>query len=243
MTPEEDAQLRAPFPPESIGKKPVIWCRACSADKQRHHCDQHKPKQCKECGNKRVTPAHDHLDFVGHAFVRERLLEVDRHWNWKPLAFTDRGLPLFDEFGGMWMFLTVCGETRLGYGDAAGKKGPNAVKEVIGDGLRNAGQSFGIALDQWKKSSAQEVSADPVDAVQSHTEQAVLTKEQLLGQLRGKCTKIYQLRGKTPADLAADYTDWSTGPDAEQGREITTETDQRVLSAFVRFLENQGGKS
>jgi hypothetical protein len=45
----------------------------------------------------------------------------------------------------------VCGVTRLGYGDAGEKKGCNAMKERIGDGLRNAAMRFGAALDLWHK--------------------------------------------------------------------------------------------
>lgn len=91
------------------------------------------------------------LDFVGHGFLTARLLDVDPMWNWEPLAFDDRGLPLLDEHGGLWIKLTVCGVTRLGYGDAGGRKGPNAIKEAIGDALRNAGMRFGAALDLWAK--------------------------------------------------------------------------------------------
>jgi hypothetical protein len=51
----------------------------------------------------------------------------------------------------MWIKLTVCGVTRLGYGDAQGKTGGNAMKERIGDALRNAAMRFGAALDLWHK--------------------------------------------------------------------------------------------
>lgn len=91
------------------------------------------------------------LDFVGHGFITARLLDVDPLWNWQPVALDPVGLPLLDEFGGMWIKLTVCGVTRLGYGDAGGKKGPDAIKVAIGDALRNAGMRFGLALDLWCK--------------------------------------------------------------------------------------------
>ena len=91
------------------------------------------------------------LDFVGHGFITARLLDVDPLWTWEPVALDGQGLPLLDEFGGLWIRLTVCGVTRLGYGDAGGRKGPNAVKEAIGDALRNAGMRFGLALDLWSK--------------------------------------------------------------------------------------------
>ena len=91
------------------------------------------------------------LDYVGHAATTDRLLEVDPTWTWEPLALDPNGLPAFDSNGGLWVRMTVCGVTRLGDGDSAGKKGPNAVKEAIGDAIRNAAMRFGVALDLWAK--------------------------------------------------------------------------------------------
>jgi hypothetical protein len=91
------------------------------------------------------------LDFVGHGYLTARFLDVDPLWDWQPFALDANGLPLLDEHGGLWIKLTLCGKTRIGYGDAGGKKGPNAVKEAIGDALRNAGMRFGAALDLWCK--------------------------------------------------------------------------------------------
>jgi hypothetical protein len=82
------------------------------------------------------------LDFVGHGWLNQRLLDVDPLWDWEPFALADNGLPLFDEHGGLWIRLTIAGKTRIGYGDAAGKKGANAVKEAIGDALRNSGDAL-----------------------------------------------------------------------------------------------------
>lgn len=92
------------------------------------------------------------LSYVGHAALTDRLLRVDPLWTWEPMALTPQGLPLFDETGGLWIRLTVCGHTRLGYGNAAKKNGPgDREKEVIGDALRNAAMRFGAALDLWHK--------------------------------------------------------------------------------------------
>ena len=91
------------------------------------------------------------LAYVGHAALTDRLLDVDPSWTWEPLALDDRGLPALDEVGGLWIKLTVCGVTRLGYGDAGQKKGGDAMKERIGDALRNAAMRFGAALDLWHK--------------------------------------------------------------------------------------------
>lgn len=116
---------------------------------------QDQPSQtCDECGGYHPSARYTiHLDYIGHAGVTDRLLEVDPLWEWEPLATDESGLPLFDKLGGLWIKLTVCGVTRLGYGDAAGKSASTtAVKEIIGDAIRNAAMRFGVALDLWSKS-------------------------------------------------------------------------------------------
>lgn len=104
------------------------------------------------------------LAYVGHAATTDRLLSVDPAWTWEPVASDERGLPLLDEHGGLWIRLTVANVTRLGYGDAGGKKGPNAVKEAIGDALRNAAMRFGVALDLWAKEEFGDSQPEPVKA-------------------------------------------------------------------------------
>lgn len=131
--------LREPFKSEQIDKLP----KPKSRDAQKG--------MCPECHTYHGLPA-VHLDYVGHAQVTARLLDVDPLWSWEPLAFDDHGLPVFDRDGGLWIRLTVGGVTRIGYGDSQGKSGPNAVKEAIGDALRNAAMRFGVALDLWSKS-------------------------------------------------------------------------------------------
>lgn len=132
------AKMREPFAPNQISLKP----KPKSKDAQKGWCN--------ECNSYHGLPA-VHLEFVGHAALTDRLLDVDPFWNWEPLAYDDKGLPARDKDGGMWIKLTVCGVTRLGYGDAEGKTGPNATKELIGDALRNAAMRFGAALDLWHK--------------------------------------------------------------------------------------------
>ena len=92
------------------------------------------------------------LDYVGHAWVTERLLEVDPEWTWEPVAFdSETGLPKLDANGGLWIKLTVCGVTRYGYGEPQGMNSYDKVKGAIGNAIRVAGMRFGIALDLWKK--------------------------------------------------------------------------------------------
>ena len=147
MTAEIAAILREPFDAKHIGKLPRVWCKACR-DAQFKVCQQHSKAKCRDCGNN-ITTAHLHLDYVGHAEITDRLLHADPTWTWEPVAFGPDGLPLRDQMGGLWIRLTVAGVTRLGYGHADGKTGPDAVKEAIGDALRNAAMRFGVALDLW----------------------------------------------------------------------------------------------
>lgn len=147
-TPEQIAalaKLREPFPPHQISKLP----KPTKAQTDAVRADYKKGIRCKECGTWH-HPDVVHLDYVGHAALTDRLLDTDPEWSWEPLHVVD-GLPVFDGFGGMWIKLTVCGVTRMGYGAADGKDGPNAIKEVIGDALRNAAMRFGAALDLWHK--------------------------------------------------------------------------------------------
>lgn len=163
MNQDQAAKLRAPFPPEKVGKLPRVTCGKCRDSRERS-CDSHVKSKCSDCGNW-ITSAHIHLDFVGHADATDRFLEVDADWHWEPFALDPRGLPAFDDNGGMWIRLTIAGTTRIGYGDADGKKGANAVKEAIGDALRNAGLRFGVALDLWRKEAVVEQStAHPREA-------------------------------------------------------------------------------
>lgn len=133
--------LREPFPAHLISKLPKPTRRE-------------NPKgKCAECGGFHGLPA-VHLDYVGHAALTHRLLDADPSWTWEPLATDSQGLPQFDANGGLWIKLTVCGVTRLGYGQAEQKATAEIgarEKEVIGDALRNAAMRFGAALDLWSK--------------------------------------------------------------------------------------------
>jgi hypothetical protein len=137
-------KLREPFPPNEVERLPrPMWKGAW---------DDGRKAKCGECGGYHVLENTIHLDYIGHSQVTRRLLEVDPLWTWEPMATDDNGMPRFDGFGGLWIKLTVCGVTRLGYGDATGKAASStAVKEIIGDAIRNAAMRFGVALDLWSK--------------------------------------------------------------------------------------------
>ena len=146
--------MREPFPLNQIGKLP-------KGTKAQNDCPPSEKVNCKVCGGWH-HPKVIHLDYIGHAALTDRLLNADPVWTWEPMALKD-GLPAFDESGGLWIRLTICGVTRLGYGHAAHsayKDIGSREKEVIGDALRNAAMRFGAALEFWHKG---ELHVDPPD--------------------------------------------------------------------------------
>lgn len=147
--------LRSPFEAHQIGKLPKPTGKQTEIVKK----DYTKGIRCKICGQWH-HPDVIHLDYVGHAALTDRLLDCDLNWTWDPMVVDESGAPKFDAFGGLWIRLTVCGQTRIGYGHPDGKKGGDAVKEAIGDALRNAAMRFGAALDLWHKGELH-VSDDP----------------------------------------------------------------------------------
>lgn len=138
--------LRVPFEPHHISKLP----KPTKAQTDAVKADFKAGIRCEICKGWH-HPKVEHLDYVGHAALTDRLLDADIKWSWEPLSFDERGLPARDQNGGLWIKLTVDGVTRLGYGSADGKTGGDAVKEIIGDALRNAAMRFGAALDLWHK--------------------------------------------------------------------------------------------
>jgi hypothetical protein len=135
--------LRQPFPAHQISKLP----KETKAQIDQRKADRnYMVFNCPICGGHHHKNA-VHLDYVGHAALTDRLLDCDPHWDWEP--YTAPGLP--NPGNGMWIKLTVCGQSRIGYGHADGKTGGDAIKEIVGDALRNAAMRFGAALDLWHK--------------------------------------------------------------------------------------------
>lgn len=174
---ERFARLRAPFEADELERKPKALSRN---DQDKGRCeDTPAGRQYSAdghyCGGWHARAIH--LDYVGHAGLTMRLLDVDPFWSWSFMHvefpqwaqdliaeagrrgewdvvhdLTARyGAPLQRD-GGVWIRLTILGVTRTGFGDAEGKVGPNAVKELIGDALRNAAMRFGVATYLWSKS-------------------------------------------------------------------------------------------
>jgi hypothetical protein len=192
-------RLREPFPLSEVRYRPQPWCKRCSeAQGWPKVCQDHRLVKCTNCNGQKITDAHICLKFIGHAEATNRLLNVDPFWNWEPVALDQTGLPQYDSNRGMWIRLTVCGMTRMGYGDATGKNGANAVKEIIGDAIRNAGMRFGMALDLWTSSDLEIIESGEQPAEQQpggkqETRSAVQQQEQAAG------TTLDSLKGKINA--------------------------------------------
>lgn len=144
-------RLAAPFADGQIGKLPRVTCGKCRSAPGKC-CADHSKARCSTC-KQWMTDAHMHIDYVGHAQVTARLLEVDPCWSWEPVAWDVNGMPaIAEEQGGrrvMWIRLTVLGVTRLGVGIAGAHE--EVEKILVGDALRNAAMRFGVALDLWAK--------------------------------------------------------------------------------------------
>lgn len=211
-------QLREPFPDGKIGKLPKLTCSGCRESRTKQ-CDRHRKETCRTCGNWMST-AHIHIDYVGHADITDRFLSVDPGWNWEPVArdvdpemlraaiatgnadivrmVLDAAPPKLDSNGGMWMRLTIAGVTRLGYGDGGGKRGADAVKVAIGDGLRNGGMRFGAGLDMWRKETEpSDASAAPQPPAEQRTNpqwlasmKTRIARASTAGELRGLAAEI-----------------------------------------------------
>jgi len=141
--------LRAPFEPHQISRKP----QETGAQIKERQAGRNIVRGCTVCGGYHHRDA-IHLDYVGHAAVTLRLLEVDPDWDWEPMAYSPEGLPLIQTRGDtaiLWIRLIVLGKERKGVGTAPIKKGGDALKELIGDAIRNAAMRFGVALDLWHK--------------------------------------------------------------------------------------------
>lgn len=216
------AALREPFTGTAVGKLPKVTCGNCSAKERQ--CGEHQRRVCRVC-KAFVSTQHIHIDYVGHAHVTERLLNVDPEWNWEPAALDGQGLPALDQNGGMWINLTIGGVRRLGYGHAGAKRGGDAVKEVIGDAIRNAAMRFGVALDLWKK--------EPAAPAAEPAEQA-LTPEQRANEMRNVILALGKKKRMGIAAIDGDFNTWSRGE-----KEFRT-ADYESLLEYKAYFEKVG---
>lgn len=226
------ARLREPFAPNQINQLPR---NVRKNDNDKFQCTQQNGRKVsmdgKYCGGYHSLSIH--LDYVGHAALTDRLLEVDPEWSYEPLAIGENGLPVFDKDGGLWIRLTICGVTRLGYGDSQGKTGGNAIKEAIGDALRNAGMRFGAALDLWHKGDLHDAAEEqgqnqaPAEpAAQARTlNRATAVPEEKLQHWRNMIAKC-----RNKSDLLDLHTDAKADGEPEQILAMIVEAGKKAAA-------------
>ena len=230
MDAEIAKKLREKFDVKQIGLKPKITCRACSKSPTRE-CGEHKKQSCRECGQW-ITPRHMHVEFVGHANVTDRLLEVDPTWSWEPVGFDQRGLPALDANGGLWIRLTVAGVTRIGYGGADGKEGDDAVKEAISDAIKVTAMRFGVGLDLWRKEEASGKTSDE-PSVQRQNGAPTVSQEarEALEELAATCDSM----GYHPLMVAKVFADEHKGANI---RNASTPQHAEMVRKFIQHLDD-----
>ncbi len=122
------------------------------------------------------------LRYLSHIWVRKAFQDADPDWSWDPMGYDDHGQPVIvtDSQGhpvGLWIWLNLLGTRMPGYGSVEpGKR--DAIKELIGDALRNAGMrlvggSLWVKQTKKPKGKAPAKKATPVDAAIEHLREQV----------------------------------------------------------------------
>ena len=175
--------------------------------------------------------ANANKEYAGHAAVTDRLLEVDPEWTWK---FLGDGTPVFDDVGGIWIELTVCGVTRIGYGFPERLKGGNAVKEAIGDAIRNAAMRFGVGLEFWFKG---DLFAEPEKGGLLLTESQLKELSAALSLVANKSGALKYLKSKLGTDEIDKLTESQFGSAMELIGSVPKLTDAMSAQAKDIFYK------
>ena len=175
--------------------------------------------------------ANANKEYAGHAAVTDRLLEVDPEWTWK---FLGDGTPVFDDVGGIWIELTVCGVTRIGYGFPERLKGGNAIKEAIGDAIRNAAMRFGVGLEFWFKG---DLFAEPEKGGLLLTEAQLKELSTALSLVANKSGALKYLKSKLGTDEIDKLTESQFGSAMELIGSVPKLTDAMSAQAKDVFYK------
>lgn len=126
------------------------------------------------------------LRYLSHIWVRKALQDADPDWYWEPMGYDSDGQPVIERDSqgnpvGFWIWLHLLGTKMPGYGSVEpGKR--DAVKELIGDSLRNASMRL-IGGSLWVKDNAKKkppakkkeplpAAAEPADDAPHHEKAA-----------------------------------------------------------------------
>ena len=177
--------------------------------------------------------ANANKEYAGHAAVTDRLLEVDPAWTWK---FLGDGTPVFDDVGGIWIELTVCGVTRIGYGFPERLKGGNAIKEAIGDAIRNAAMRFGVGLEFWFKG---DLFAEPDKSQELLSDSQLKELSTALSLVANKAAALKYLKSKLGTDEIDKLTESQFGQAMELIGSLPKPTDamsEQVKDVFYKQI-------
>ena len=167
------------------------------------------------------------LSYVGHAAVTEMLLRHDPLWHWTPVGCDPSGSPILDRNAegrpiGMWIRLRIFDHSRIGYGSVEPtdrRSDGDLIKEIIGDGIRNAAMRFGVALNLWSKNDLEVAApeASPADNVMTQAKgwskakrdkiKQVLTIRGIIDETATTFELFAEQVGKHP-DVAQDIEAW-----------------------------------
>jgi hypothetical protein len=126
------------------------------------------------------------LRYLSHIWVRKAFQDADPDWWWEPMGYDDRGQPVLERDSqgnpvGLWGWLYILGTKMPGYGSCEpGKR--DAVKELIGDFLRNSGMRLcggSLWVKQTKKprGKAPAKKSTPADRAIEHLREQVAEPE------------------------------------------------------------------
>lgn len=225
-------KLSAKFPDSQVSKKPKF-----RAAKVNGKTDTSGYAHCNICGGWHPTKGVIHLDYVGHADITTRLNDVagPENWSIEPMAYNADGTPLMSD-GGMWCWMTI-GETRkMCFGDAQGKTGPDAIKEIIGDAIRNGAMRFGVGTYLWSKSDAASQLID--DSPSDKPQQKQTPKQQKPKQDDAAKKALYDAAAKLKKSIA-DYAAATNGDAAKMHDGVKKRLDFENSVEFYLRVANE----
>lgn len=213
-------KLRAPFPPEQIGKLPKGKEKEPKSD-------------CGICGGYHGQGMF-HLDYIGHAWITERLNEFGGDWTMKP------GAPMMSDDDLVWMegTLIIDGVPRYEVGCADPRK-QEWPKLLWSDTLTRCAMRHGIGLALWQKDTP--VAEDRVRAARGAERSSTggvprgaATVEPFdaaaaMGVLRGRVGEL------TDTGKAA-WEEWKAGANWEANRQAETLGSSGLLEEALEFV-------
>ena len=177
------------------------------------------------------------LSYLGHADTTLALIQVDPEWTldlgWETstgpvdcFALSNPSQPTI-----ILARLTVLGVTRPCVGTVASWKGPDSLKELMGDAIRNGAMRFGIATGLWSK--AQRDGHDP----DARPGKPKTNPDWHLNQLKHAAMGLVTERGLSREIASTMFAEVVGSPDA--GATWPPGEAQAIKADFVKWRDAQ----